>query len=72
MRPLGWVKCDKSWALMIHEWGKVDSDARVQADGPFLFVGDKAYCVTVFREKVCRCGMFELLELDESPRLAVS
>ena len=69
MRPQ-WVKCDKPWALMIHEWAKVDSSARVQADGPFLFRGDVPYCVTVFHEKVCRCGLFELLDINEASRRA--
>ena len=71
MRPREWVKCDKPWSLFIHEWCIVDSDARVQADGPWHFKRETAYCVTVFHEKVCRCGMFELLDIFDSPRLAV-
>ena len=71
MRPTEWVRCDKPWALMIHQWGIIDRDARVQADDPWLcFETGRPYCITVFHEKVCRCGLFELLSLGESPKLA--
>ena len=70
MRPREWVRCDKPWALFIHVWLAVDPAAMVQADGPWHFADRKDYCVTVFHEKVCRCGLFELLALNESPRLA--
>jgi len=70
MRPREWVKCDKSSALFIHKWRLVDDNARVQADGPWVFESHTPYCVTVFHEKVCRCGLFELLGWnDESPGL---
>ena len=56
---------------MIHQWGIVDRDAWVQVDGPWLrFETGQPYCITVFQEKVCRCGLFKLLSLDESPNLA--
>ena len=43
MRPREWVRCDKPWSLFIHEWGVVDPDARVQADGPWSFKRETAY-----------------------------
>ena len=70
MRPRAWVRCDKPWALLTHIWAVVDPEARVQADGPWLFRDNIGYCITVFHEKVCRCGLFELLDFSESPRLA--
>lgn len=70
MRPREWVKSDTPWALFIHVWAIVDCDARVQADGPWMFRDSTGYCVTTFYEKACRCGLFELLDMFESPRVA--
>lgn len=68
MKPPHGVKCDNPLALFLHAWGVVDQEARVQADGPWRFRQEVPYCITSFRDKVCRCGLFELLDIRETVR----